>query len=134
MSETFVTVSSNHQDEHLDYEDEASAQELVFETAEEWLDQWALPHYRRDPKLHKWDPNWWQYEEAGTVIEALWESWEQMRLEDPMATVAWFRDCFYPIMDRLTDPNDGVFWAYDPPREDEPPPTFSTRPAPEGWF
>lgn len=134
MSETFVTVDSDHQTEHLDYEDQDSAQELVFSTAEEWLNQWALPHYRRDPKLHKWDPKWWQYEEAGTVIESLWESWEQVRLEDAMATVAWFRDYFYPIMDRLTDPEDGVFWAYDPPREDEPPPTFPTDRTPEGWF
>lgn len=130
MSETFVTVDDDHQ-----VEDSPDAQpELVFSNAEEWLIHWALPHYRRNLKLHKWDPYWWQYEEAGTVLEALWESWEQVRLQDAMATVAWFRDYFYPIMDRLTDPEDGVFWAYDPPKNEDPPPSFETEPAPESWF
>lgn len=130
MTETFVTVDDDYQvDDEPDQE-----QQLVFSNAEEWLTQWALPHYRRNPKLHKWDPNWWQYDEAGTVLEALWESWEQVRLEDAMATVAWFRDYFYPIMDRLTDPEDGVFWAYDPPKNEQPPPPFEVTAVPKGWF
>lgn len=128
MNGRFVTVDEGHETE------QETDQELVFSNTEEWLTQWALPHYRRSLKLHKWDPNWWQYDEAGTVLEALWESWEQVRLENPMTLVAWFQDCFYPIMDRLTDPEDGVFWAYDPPQNEEPPPAFKATPAPPGWF
>ena len=119
-----------------DQEEPPQAQRpLVYPNVEAWLTDWALPHYRRDlKKLHKWDPEWWKYEEVGTVLETLWESWEQVRWEDPMTNVVWFRDYFYPIMDRLTDPEDGPFWDYDPPKNTEPPPAFDTEPTPDGWF
>src|SRR5699024_1357024 len=110
------------------------ARPLVFENVEAWLIEWALPHYRRNPKLHNWDPEWWKYEEVGTVLETLWESWEQVRWEDPMTNVVWFRDDFSPNMDRRTDPEDGPFWDYDPPNNTDPPPTFDTEPTPDGWF
>src|SRR5699024_382203 len=99
-----------------------------------WLIEWALPHYQRNPKLHNWDPGWWKYEEVGTALETLWESWEQVRCEDPMTNVGWCRDYFYPIMDRLTDPQDGRFWDNGPPTNTDPPPAFDTEPTPDGWF
>lgn len=119
MTDSFVAAADGDADESV-----SPARPLFFENVESWLIEWALPHYRRDPKLHKWDPEWWKYEEVGTVLETLWESWEQVRWEDPMTNVVWFRDYFYPIMDRLTDPVDGPFWAYDPPVTVDPPPTF----------
>src|SRR5690625_1016669 len=130
MSETCETVEEESEIEVLPEVEP----DPILPNVEEWLTEWALPHYRRDPKLHAWDPEWWKYEEAGTVLETLWESWEQVRWEDPMTRVAWFRDYFYPIMDRLTDLEDGVFWAYDPPKNTEPPAVFETNPSPEGWF
>src|SRR5690625_4586440 len=129
MSDSFVDAADGESDESV-----SPARPLFFESVEAWLIEWALPHYRRDPKLHKWDPEWWKYEEVGTVLETLWESWEQVRWEDPMTNVVWFRDYFYPIMDRLTDPEDGPFWAYDPPVSAAPPPPFDTKPTPDGWF
>ncbi|WP_413542880.1 DUF4913 domain-containing protein [Citricoccus nitrophenolicus] len=81
----------------------------------------------------RWDPQWWRYEEAGTILEALWESWEQMRWEDAMTAVVWYRDYFWPVMDRLTA-EDGPFWDYDPPRSTEVPPQWQVSPAPKGWF
>lgn len=129
MSDSFVDAADGEADESV-----SPARPLFFESVEAWLIEWALPHYRRDPKLHKWDPEWWKYEEVGTVLETLWESWEQVRWEDPMTNVVWFRDYFYPIMDRLTDPEDGPFWAYDPPVTVDPPLTFDTEPTPDGWF
>jgi hypothetical protein len=107
---------------------------LYFPNAEQWVQNWLLPHYRR--KLaggRRWDPQWWRYEEAGTILEALWESWEQMRWEDAMTAVAWYRDYFWPVMDRLTA-EDGPFWDYDPPRNADVPQQWDATPAPPGWF
>lgn len=106
---------------------------LVYANAEQWVQEWLLPHYRRNLNRRKWDPRWWAYEEAGTVLEALWESWEQMRREDATAAVLWFRDLMWPIMDHLTS-EDGPFWAYDPPAQSQPPATWPTESTPEGWW
>ncbi|MGO2432288.1 MAG: DUF4913 domain-containing protein, partial [Glutamicibacter arilaitensis] len=75
-------------DEHLEQSapaDEGQGEEaehpLAFETEEEWLTGWALPNFRR--RLNKgefrWDPEWWRYEEAITLITSLWLSFEKMR-------------------------------------------------------
>ena len=53
--------------------------EPVFSTAQEWVTEWFLPHFRRNPKAVRWDPQWWRHEEAGTVLEAMWGSWEATR-------------------------------------------------------
>lgn len=95
---------------------------LAFETEEEWLTGWALPNFRR--RLNKgefrWDPEWWRYEEAITLITSLWLSFEKMRWEGATGMASYMRDYFYPLMGELTSP-DGPFWDYDPPvREDVP--------------
>jgi len=91
-------------------------QPLAFETEEEWLTHWGLPNFRR--KLNKgefrWDPEWWRYEEAITLITALWLSFEKMRWEGATGMASYMRDYFYPLMGELTSP-DGPFWDYDPP-------------------
>ncbi|GAA2943615.1 DUF4913 domain-containing protein [Glutamicibacter bergerei] len=101
---------------------EESEQPLAFETEEEWLTQWGLPNFRR--RLNKgefrWDPEWWRYEEAITLITALWLSFEKMRWDGATGMASYMRDYFYPLMGELTSP-DGPFWDYDPPvREDVP--------------
>lgn len=107
---------------------------LYFPNAEQWVQSWLLPHYRRKVAGgRRWDPQWWRYEEAGTILEALWESWEQMRWEDALTAVAWYRDYFWPVMDRLTA-EDGPFWDYDPPRSTQVPAIWEAIPAPQGWF
>jgi hypothetical protein len=116
--------------------DPAAAEEdrpLFFPNVGEWVTEWLLPHYRRNPAGRRWDPQWWRYEEAGSVLEALWESWEQMRWEDARAAVAWYRDCLWPVMDQLTS-RDGPFWDYDPPRSADVPAQWEATPAPPGWF
>lgn len=115
--------------------DEAPANEpeqpLAFETEEEWLTQWGLPNFRR--RLNKgdfrWDPEWWRYEEANTLITALWLSFEKMRWDGATGMASYMRDYFYPLMGELTSP-DGPFWDYDPPVREGVPGEWKAVPIP----
>lgn len=109
--------------------------EFVFDDAEHWLQELALPNYLR--KLggegHRWAPNWYDYPEADTLIQLLWEFWEQSRLEGVQATLVYFRDYFYPLMNVLTS-EDGPFHAYDKVMHPELPEPFPVFNAPKGHF
>ncbi|WP_396134674.1 DUF4913 domain-containing protein [Citricoccus sp. I39-566] len=78
------------------------------------------PLCRRNPADRRWDPQWRRHEEAGSVLEALWESWEQRRWADAKSAVARHRDCFWPVMEQVTS-WDAPFWDYDPPRSSDVP-------------
>lgn len=119
--------------EEFETEPEAPQRELRFSNAEEWVNGWLLPHYRRNPATTRWDPQWWRYEEVGTLMETLWETWEKMRWDGAGAIAAYFRDYLYPLMDRITAP-DGPFWAYDPPLNEDVPRTLPSEPAPDGFY
>jgi len=109
--------------------------EFFYRDAEHWLQELALPHYLR--KLggagHRWAPNWYDYPEADTLIQLLWEFWEQSRIEGVQATLNYFRDYFYPLMNVLTS-EDGPFHAYDKVMHPELPEPFPVHDAPEGHF
>ena len=130
-----MTVDFGSADDQATETPQAAEEErpLCFPNAGAWVEGWLLPHYRRNLTTRRWDPQWWRYEEVGTVLEALWESWEQVRWGDAMTSAAWFRDYLWPIMDRITDP-DGPFWDYDPPRSTDVPAQWEAAPAPLGWF
>lgn len=119
------------------FEDEPEEEQArpVFTDAQEWVTQWFLPHFRRNPKTFRWDPQWWRHEEAGTVLEAMWGSWEGVRATgDPAGMAAWFRDVFYPLTDRLTAEH-GPFWKYNEALDrTEVPDVWPATPAPDGWF
>lgn len=109
--------------------------EFFFRDAEQWLQKLALPHYLR--KLggagHRWAPNWYDYPEADTLIQLLWEFWEQSRLEGVQAVLVYFRDYFYPLMNVLTS-EDGPFHAYDKVMHPELPEPFPVYNAPANHF
>lgn len=110
-----------------------------YPNAGEWVNDWLLPHYRRQlgGSNRRWDPNWWQYEEAGSALEALWQAFETLRLEPGTGMAVFFRDFLYPIMDRITAV-DGPFWNHHtpPPHVDSNtiPAPWETTPTPTGWF
>ncbi|MEV4488282.1 DUF4913 domain-containing protein [Micrococcus luteus] len=118
-------------------EESDTEQELrtFYAHAGEWVSGWLLPHFRRNPNRFRWDPQWWRYEEAGSVIEAMWRSWEQTRVDpDPRVMATWFRDVFYPLLGHLTSA-DGPFWNYSEPlARTDVPAVFPVAPAPPGWF
>ena len=115
--------------------DEATPERpFMYANAEQWLQGYALPRYlRKLGSNRKWAPNWYDYPEAYSVITALWESWEQMRWEGPQQILVFYRDYFYPLMDRLTA-MDGPFHAYDKTTHPELPEMFLVWDAPPGHF
>lgn len=118
---------------------EDDAPKLAYPNAGAWVNDWLLPHYRRElgGSKRRWDPNWWHYEEAGGALEALWQAWEHLRLEPGTGIAVFYRDYLYPIMDQLTAV-DGPFWnVHAKPPEVESntvPPVWETTPTPPGWF
>lgn len=132
-------ISQPEDDLDLDQDlaqDESGEEErpFVYRDAEQWLVELALPHYLRDKRQgHRWAPNWYDYPEADTLVQALWETWEQMRWDGAQAILVYFRDYFYPLMDRLTA-EDGPFHNYDPPVQEKVPAPWETEPAPPGYF
>ena len=110
-----------------------AALQPLFNNAGEWVEQWALPHWRRNIKNYQWDPRWWEYAEALTLLESLWRAWEQMRLEGLTGMAVYMRDYFYPLMRELTAA-DGVFWKVNDVHERELPERWPSEPVPEGMF
>lgn len=132
MSETFTEEFTDELEQPGHHQDHDEP-ELVYPHAEAWVVGWLLPHYRRNPRTHRWDPQWWRYEEVATLLESLWETWEQLRLEGATGNLVFFRDYLWPIMDVITS-DEGPLWNYNATRQREVPPTWEHEPAPEGYF
>lgn len=114
---------------------EEGSQDTHFPHPGAWVQEWLLPHFRRNPKVFRWHPQWWRFEEAGTVVEAMWRSWEQTRIDpDPRVMATWMRDVFYPLMQQLTGP-EGPFWDHhEALGKHDVPAVFVSDPAPESLF
>ncbi|MEV8133512.1 DUF4913 domain-containing protein [Pseudarthrobacter oxydans] len=52
------------------------------------------PAYRRSLSGtdRTWCPSWWKHEEAISRLEALWRSWEFLRLDGSTGMSVWWRD------------------------------------------
>ncbi|MBP2388383.1 hypothetical protein JOF47_003956 [Paeniglutamicibacter kerguelensis] len=88
---------------------------------------------RKLDDARKWAPNWFDYPEAVTLVQALWLMWEQMRLDGPQAILVFYRGYFYPMMDRLTGP-EGPFHAFGATTNPQLPEPWATTAAPAGNF
>lgn len=132
MSQTF-TEDFTDELNHTHHHDRDAEPEPFYPDAQAWVVDWLLPHYRRNPKTHRWDPQWWRYEEVATLLEALWETWEQKRWEGATGMIVFFRDYLWPVMDIITS-DDGPLWNYNPVRQREVPSTWEHEPAPAGYF
>jgi hypothetical protein len=88
---------------------EAPQLETFYENVVEFVDEWLLPRYARDPRSHVWDPQWFEYVEVVDRLEALWRAWEFLRLEGMTGMAVFFRDYMDPAMDQITSKN-GPFW------------------------
>lgn len=80
-------------------EDEPAADEppaLYYETLPDFVREIVVPVFRRKITAHhtgaRWKARWWESTEAIMRLEALWRSWEHLRLDPAMGLSVWLRD------------------------------------------
>ena len=108
---------------------------LYYESAQEWIEQWLLPVYRRSVLGHErtWCPQWWHHPEAVARLESLWRAWEHLRLDAGTGLSVWFRDHADHHMTVLLDAN-GPFKGCDSRHSDRPVEQLPYESPPEGLF
>lgn len=117
---------------------EAPEPQLYYATLDDFVRDCLSPLYRRriDGRSRVWAAEWWRYTEAIVRLEALWRSWEHLRLDPATGMSVWLRDHADHHMPILMSP-DGPFAAADHTAEinqtkkGEPLPYLSP---PEGLF
>lgn len=115
----------------------ATAPKPVYATVEAWVTEMFGPIIRR-PRVGqgwRWCPQWWQHPEAVARLEALWRSWEYLRLDGTTGMSVWWRDHCDPHLAALTDRERSPFAQCSESKghvgEDEPLPI---EPTPAGWW
>ena len=69
--------------------------ELYYGSVDEFVREQIVPVFRRrvgpGEGLH-WAADWWRYPEAVMRLDALWRSWEALRLDAALGISVWIRD------------------------------------------
>jgi len=110
--------------------------QLHFGSVDEFVRDYLRHVYKRriDGRNRCWAARWWEHDEAVIRLEALWRSWEHLRLDAATGMSVWWRDHADHHMAALMDP-DGPFGAAtedeDTCKRGEPLPYL---PPPEGLF
>lgn len=90
-------------------DDENASSELLYPTLDAFVEDLLARIYDRFLPTGRltWCPQWWKHAEAVYRLQALWLSWEYMRVHDgPMASAQWLVSYADPIMNVLFE-NDG---------------------------
>lgn len=61
------------------------------------LEGWVIEHFAELYARHlggefRWCASWWAHAEAISRLEALWRSWETLRLNPTLGMATWYRD------------------------------------------
>jgi hypothetical protein len=71
----------------------------VYERLEDWVDQYFLPTFRRPIGGEiRWCAHWQDHAEAITRLEALWRSWEALRLDPNLGIATWLTTYLDPLL------------------------------------
>ena len=73
----------------------------VYETWQQWVDQWLAVRVSRHPHRYRWCHRYARHPEVADRLEALWHSWEA-RWPEPLERLAWFRDGLDPQLVVIT--------------------------------
>lgn len=74
---------------------EDEAPELYYGSFDEFVREMIVPIFRRrvgERAPARWAADWWHYPEAVMRLEALWRSWEALRLDPALGLSLWMRD------------------------------------------
>jgi len=109
--------------------------ELYYATLPAFVSEQLVPMYRRPLGAQgiTWCAEWWRHTEAIARLEALWRSWEHLRLDPATGMSVWFRDHADHHMAVLLSA-DGPFKGCKPDRHGERLEPFPLRPPPDGLF
>lgn len=105
---------------------------LVFPTLDAWVGGWFTPTFGRRLGATRWCATWWRHPEAVVRLEALWRTWEVLRLDPAFGMATWLREHLDPQRGVLFG-DDGPFQACDGDAAHHPPPPLPAQPAPPDW-
>lgn len=79
---------------------EASAEDapvLYYGSVDEFVREFVCPVFRRNVGEegradYRWSARWWESAEAIARLEAMWRSWEHLRMDASTGTSVWLRD------------------------------------------
>lgn len=103
-------------DDEFDEQVESEEPTTFFANYGEWVEEFAVRHYHRQGML--WDREWYNYTDVCSVLRALWMAWEHLSSDKggPLGMSVFYRDHFFPHMDRLTSETGPFANANDPIR------------------
>jgi hypothetical protein len=106
--------------------------EPLYPNVEAWVTGWFAPTFARRLGTSRWCARWWLHAEAIVRLEALWRSWETLRLDPNLGMATWLRDHLDPQRQVLMG-DSGPFQACEA-GEHNPPPELPVIPAPAGYW
>lgn len=108
--------------------------ELYYGSVDEFVREQIVPVFRRrvgERASYRWAADWWRYPEAVIRLEALWRSWEALRLEPALGMSVWLRDHADHHLSVLMSPDGPFARSTAESRHGEPLPY---EPPPQGLF
>lgn len=107
--------------------------EPAYPDVERWVSEHFAPMYARPlGGEFRWCPSWWKHAEAISRLEALWRSWETLRLDPGLGMATWYRDHLDSQLTVLLG-NRGPFALCSPDRH-ESMKALPVEPATEGYW
>lgn len=109
---------------------------LYYGNVDEFVREFICPIFRRNVGEegradYRWSARWWESAEAITRLEAIWRSWEHLRMDPSTGTSVWLRDHADHHLGVLMSPTGPWALSHDTASPDEPLPY---EPPPEGLF
>ena len=109
-------------------EAEASAEDapvLYYGSVDEFVREFVCPIFRRNVGEegradYRWSARWWESAEAITRLEAMWRSWEHLRMDASTGTSVWLRDHADHHLGVLMSPTGPWALSKDTAGPDEP--------------
>ena len=89
-----AVVHATHADAHFAADHVAAP---AYETLDSWVEEYFTVVFSRPIGGEiRWCPQWREHPEAVTRLEALWRSWETLRLEPNLGMASWLTGCLDP--------------------------------------
>lgn len=115
-------------------EQENAPPPLYYGSVDEFVRDFLVPVFSRqvgDRAARRWSAEWWRNPEAIVRLEALWRSWEHLRLDPATGMSVWLRDHADHHLGILWDPEGPFAKSTDQARPGDPLPYTAP---PEGLF